>query len=215
MRTAELLWTPYPTRAGFCITDDTDAATLESVRTVYDFLAAVGIRTSKTVWAFRPNEPSGIPALPESILRGVTLEDRAYLDYCLSLRERGFEICLHGASAGNNRRERTVAGLALLERHFGPAGTWICHAKNAENIYWHEKVAPRGVAQRVLAIGSRYRCSGEGPPGPYFWGDVCRDRVEHIRLFRTRDVNTLAANPSLPYHDPEKPMVRSWFAATK
>jgi hypothetical protein len=215
MRTAELLWAPWPYRAGFCITDDTDAATLASVRAVYDVLAALGIRVSKTVWAFKPTEPCGIPPLPDSIQRGITCEDPDYLAYCVSLRERGFEICLHGASAGNNRRERTAAGLEFLERHFGGAGTWICHAKNAENIYWHEKVAPRGPARWLLAPASRYQCSGEDPASPYFWGDLCRERVEHIRLFRTRNINTLADNPSMPYHDPEKPFVRSWFSATK
>ena len=211
----EVLWPPHPYRAGFCITDDTDAASLESVKMVYDFLAAIGLRTTKTVWAFTPAEPCGIPALPPSILRGITLEDAAYLAYCVTLRERGFEICLHGASAGNNVRDRTARALDLLESRFGLPGTYVCHAKNAENPYWHEKVAPRGLAQRLLALGSRYRCSGEDAKSPYFWGDVCLEKVRHIRLFRTRNVNTLAENPSMPYFDPEKPWVTSWFSATK
>lgn len=209
------LWPPAPFRAGFCITDDTDAATLERVRAVYDLLDALGIRASKTVWAFAPAEPCGIPALPDSIRRGITLEDTAYTDYCARLAERGFEICLHGASSGNNRRERTAAALELIERRFGPAGTFICHAKNAENPYWHEKVAPRGPVQWALGLASRYRCSGEDPASPYFWGDLCLDKVRHIRLFRTRDTNTLARSPGMPYFDPGKPYVPGWFAATK
>ena len=144
MRTAKVIWAPYPYRAGFCVTDDTDAATLESVKAVYEFLSTVGLRTSKTIWAFKPSEPCGIPPLPESIQRGITCEDPDYLRYCQRLRERGFEICLHGASAGNNVRARTIAAFEVLERHFGRAGTYVCHAKNAENIYWHEKVAPPG-----------------------------------------------------------------------
>jgi hypothetical protein len=211
----EVLWTPHPYRAGFCITDDTDAATLDGVKIVYDFLASIGLRTSKTVWAFTPAEPCGIPALPPSILRGITLEDPGYLAYCVTLRERGFEICLHGASAGNNVRDRTARALDLLEARFGLPGTYVCHAKNAENPYWHEKVAPRGLAQRLLAFSSRYHCSGEDPKSPYFWGDLCLQKVRHIRLFRTRNVNTLAENPSMPYFDPEKPWVTSWFSATK
>jgi hypothetical protein len=215
MPAADIRWPPHPYRAGLCITDDTDAATLAGVRGVYEVLAALGLKASKTVWAFAPAEPCGIPALPESILRGITLEDREYFDYCLSLRERGFEICLHGASAGNNVRARTERALALIEERFGGAGTYICHAKNAENPYWHEKVAPRGAARWALAPLSRYRCSGEDPASPYFWGDLCLKHVRHIRLFRTRDVDTLARNPSMPYFDPEKPLVRGWFAATK
>ena len=215
MRTAEILWPPHPYQAGFCITDDTDAATLESVRIVYDFLSSIRLLASKTVWAFEPAEPCGIPPLPPTILRGITLQNRDYLAYCQSLGERGFEICLHGASAGNNVRERTTRALEFLERHFGAAGTYICHAKNAENLYWHEKVAPRGPTRWLLSLASRYRCSGEDPASPYFWGDLCLEKVRHIRLFRTRDVNTLARNPSMPYFDPEKPLVRGWFAATK
>jgi hypothetical protein len=215
MTPIEILWPPHPHRAGFCITDDTDAATMASVRGVYDFLASIGLRTSKTVWALEPTEPCGIPPLPDSILRGITLEDPSYLAYCAGLAERGFEICLHGASAGNNVRARTARALERIERHFGGAGTYICHAKNAENPYWHEKVAPRGPARWALAPLSRYRCSGEDPASPYFWGDLCLAKIRHIRLFRTRDIDTLARNPSMPYFDPEKPLVRSWFAATK
>jgi hypothetical protein len=215
MATAEVLWAPHPYRAGFCITDDTDAATPESVTIVYDFLASIGLRTTKTVWAFTPSEPCGIPALPPSITRGVTLEHAGYLDCVRRLSERGFEIALHGASAGNNVRARTEAALALLERHCRPSRTYVCHAKNAENPYWHERVAPHGPAQWLLGIASRYRCSGEDPSSPYFWGDLCLERGLRIRLFRTRNVNTLAANPSMPYHDPEKPYVAAWFSATK
>src|SRR5262249_22313029 len=153
--------------------------------------------------------PCGIPALPESIQRGVTLEDPEYARYCDTLSQAGFEICLHGASAGNNRRERTARALELVAARFGRPGTYICHAKNAENPYWHERVAPRGPAQRLLGLASRYRCSGEDPASPYYWGDLCRSEVKQIRLFRTRNVNTLAENPSMPYHDPEKPYVAS------
>jgi hypothetical protein len=103
----------------------------------------------------------------------------------------------------------------LLERQFGAAGTYVCYAKCAENFYWHEKVALRGSAQWLLARVSKYSCSGEDPKSPYFWGDLCQAKVRQIRLFRTRKVNTLAANPSIPYFDPEKPLVPAWFSATK
>ncbi len=216
MRTIELAWAPFPHRAGFCITDDTDAADLESVRIVYDLLGTLGLRTTKTVWVRRPTEPCGIPALPASIQRGVTLEDPAYLGYCRRLDETGFEIALHGASAGNNRRERVAEAFAFMDRHFRPAHTYICHAKNAENPYWQEKVVARGPLRPLVALyAGRHRCSGEDPASPYFWGDLCRERVRYVRLLRTARLDTLAANPSMPYFEREKPWVRGWFSATK
>ena len=216
MAVAELRWPPHPYRAGFTITDDTDAADLASVRAVYDVLAAHGVRVTKTVWAFPPLEPCGIPALPPSIQRGITLEDPGYLSYCTDLAAKGFEITLHGATAGNNRRATIERAFALLDDHFPPAHTYICHAKNADNPYWQEKVVARGPLRWLVGAYARgHRCSGEDPASAYFWGDLCRERVRYIRLFRTRDPNTLAANPSMPYFEREKPYVRGWFAATK
>ncbi len=55
---AEVLWAPWPYRAGLCITGDTDAADLPSVRAVYDHLRTLGLRATKTVWPFRPTGPS-------------------------------------------------------------------------------------------------------------------------------------------------------------
>jgi len=74
----------------------------------------------------------------------------------------------------------------------------------------------RGPLRWLLSTyAGAHRCSGEDPASPYFWGDLCRERVRYIRLFRTRDANTLAANPSMPYFEAEKPYVRGWFSATK
>ena len=216
MAVAELRWPPSPYRAGFTITDDTDAATLETVRAVYDVLDANGVRATKTVWAFPPEEPCGIPALPPSIQRGVTLADPDYRRYCERLAERGFEITLHGATAGNNRRATIERAFAELDKSFPRASTYICHAKNADNPYWQEKVVARGPLRWMLsAYAGSHRCSGEDPASPYFWGDLCRERVRYIRLFRTRDPDTLAQNPSMPYFEREKPYVRGWFSATK
>jgi hypothetical protein len=215
MSAVRLIWPPAPYTAGFCITDDTDAATSEQVRAVYDFLSDRGFRCTKTVWVFRHSEPCGIPPIPDSALRGVTFEDEAYRSYCEELFLRGFEICLHGASAGNNRRERQEAALAMMERDFRAPGTYICHSKNADNPYWEARTTRLWPFRNLLASYSRHRCAGEDPASPYYWGDLCFRHVEHIRLLRTRCTNTLAANPSMPYYDPAKPLVRSWFSATK
>lgn len=210
-----VLWAPWPYRAGFCITDDTDAATTASVRAVYDALHEHGLTATKTVWAYEPEEPCGIPSTPASTLRGVTLADPEYLALVRDLASRGFEVALHGASAGNNRRERTIAALDLAGDLFGGTDTFICHSKNADNLYWEQKVAPNAALRRLLSLYSRHACSGEIEGSPYFWGDVARERVRHIRLFRTRNTNTLAVDPEMPYFETAKPYVRGWFSATK
>ncbi len=186
------------------------------MRIVYDFMDSLGLRATKTVWVFPPEEPSGIPALPTSISRGVTLADPAYLSYCRTLASRGVEIALHGATGGNNRRELIQCAFAVMDANFPPASTYVCHAKNADNPYWQEKVVARGPLALALRQYARsHRCSGEDPASPYFWGDLCRQRLRYIRLLRTRRINTLAANPSMPYFEREKPLVPGWFSATK
>jgi hypothetical protein len=212
---ARLLWTPYPYRAGFCITDDPDGADLDEVRVVYDFLRGVGIKTTKAVWVLPAAEPCGDPPLPFDTSRELTFENEEYRDYCLGLHRDGYEICLHGASAGNNRREATIRAFELLEREIAPSGTFICHSKNAENIYWEDKVTSLPIVRRLLTLYSEHRCRGEVEDSSYFWGDICRERVRQMRLFRTRRLNTLAVNPSMPYYDPDKPYVRGWFTASK
>jgi hypothetical protein len=212
---AKLVWPPHPYRAGFCITDDTDAATFEQVKAVYDFLLSRNFRTTKTVWAFKPMDRCGIPPVPDSTLRGITLEDQRYLEYCRRLHDSGFEICLHGASAGNNPREYTLQAFDFLERHIGPSDTFICHSKNADNLYWEDRVTSLPVFRWLLKRYSRHSCSGEVESSPFFWGDICKEKISQVRLFRTRGIDTLKSNPSMPCFDPRKPYVNGWFAATK
>jgi hypothetical protein len=215
MNHARVIWPPHPFAAGFCITDDPDASTYEQTRAVYDYLLAREFPTTKAVWAFPPSEPCGIPPTPPSTLRGITLTDDRYRSYCAELSRRGFEICLHGASAGNNIRRRTRDALDLLHNEIGASDTFICHSKNAENIYWEEKTTTLFPFGFLLRRYGSHATSGEQPDSPYFWGDLCATRINQIRLFRTRITNTLRRNPSMPYHDPRKPFVNGWFSATK
>lgn len=215
MITARLIWIEHPFDAGFCITDDTDDATLIQTKAVYDFLVQHKFVTTKTVWPYSPSEPCGIPATPQSTLRGITLENLEYLNYCKMLSSQGYEICLHGASAGNNIRKSTVEAFNFLNTHFGDSDTFICHSKNAENLYWENKVTSLFPFKQMLEHYSKHTTSGEITESPYFWGDICQSRVKQIRLYRTREINTLKVNPSMPYYDKNKPYVNYWFSATK
>ncbi|MAT38949.1 MAG: hypothetical protein CL946_05025 [Ectothiorhodospiraceae bacterium] len=215
MRRAKVLWTPHPYKAGFSITDDTDRATYQQVKIVYDHLRDIGFPVTKTVWSFEPQEPCGVPPMHEEREETALLVHDEYFQYCKQLASEGFEICSHGASGGNNPREFTLESLELLQQEFGQTDTYIQHSKNACNLYYEEKVANDPVFRFLLKLYSRNKCFGEVEGSKYFWGDVCRERIKQIRLFRTRNTNTLAVNPSMPYYDANKPYVRSWFAATR
>lgn len=215
MTTGKPIWPAYPYKAGFCITDDTDAATFEQVKAVYDFLSSHYFLTSKTVWPFIPSDKCGIPPTPQSTLRGITLQDKKYLEYCKMLHSKGYEICLHGASAGNNLRESTISAFAFLRNEIGHSDTFICHSKNADNIYWNERITSLFPFNYLLKLVSKYECGGEILTSPYFWGDLCHGNINQIRLYRTRCINTLKINPSMPYHCPVRPFVNAWFSATK
>jgi len=212
---ARAVWPPYPYQAGFCITDDPDASTFAQTRAVYDYLASRSFVTTKAVWAFDPVEKCGLPAIPDSALRGITLQDEAFFSYCKELHQEGYELCPHGASAGNNKRERTQDALDLFAKHFATPDTFICHSKNADNIYWEDKITSLFPFRALLRAYSNHSCEGEVEKSPYYWGDLCHSRINQIRLHRTRCRNTLRRNPSMPYYDPGKPFVNGWFTATK
>ena len=50
---------------------------------------------------------------------------------------------------------------------------------------------------------------------PYFWGDVCKERIKYVRNFVYPDINTLKMCPMMPYYDPQRPYVNFWFASTE
>jgi hypothetical protein len=50
---------------------------------------------------------------------------------------------------------------------------------------------------------------------PYFWGDLCQERIKYYRNFVFRDINTLKTCPFMPYHDAQRPYVNYWFASSE
>jgi hypothetical protein len=50
---------------------------------------------------------------------------------------------------------------------------------------------------------------------PLFWGDICRARIRYVRNFTFGSINTLAACPQMPYHDPDRKYVNAWFASSE
>jgi hypothetical protein len=100
---------PQGKRFAFTILDDTDDATLENVKPVYDALKAHGIRTTKTVW------PVDCPEGSRIFFAADTLQRKAYLEFVRRLSADGFEVAFHGATMESSRRDRTVRALEFLK----------------------------------------------------------------------------------------------------
>ncbi|MCX5671448.1 MAG: hypothetical protein NTU94_09045 [Planctomycetota bacterium] len=202
---------PGGKRFAFTILDDTDLATVEKVGPVYELLASLGFRTTKTVWPLAPRR--------QSRLGGATLADVPYADFVRGLHARGFEIAFHGATSHSSVREETREALERFKAFFGDYPKVHCnHSYNQDNIYWGAarlaSLGPRLIYR--LATVSGERCfDGHNPDSPYFWGDLCQAHVRYVRNFVYREVNLLKVTPVLPYHDETKPYVNQWFTSTE
>jgi len=198
---------PNGHKFAFTIFDDTDWATVDKVKPVYDFLADLGMRTTKSVWIFRGH---GSPRNG-----GMTCEDTEYLKWVLSLRKKGFEIGSHNAAPSTSHREMTREALDRFVDLFGNQP--ICHANHVgcrENIYWGEARLSgwRRFIYNILTSGRRKNISkGHIERDPLFWGDLCQERVRYVRNFVFGDLNSLSVCPEMPYHDPAKPYVNFWY----
>lgn len=192
--------------------DDTDLSTLENGPAVYDVLTDHGIHITKSVW---PVAPSGPPTTG-----GSTCAEPEYLDWVLTLKAAGHEIGYHNASDHSSTREQTIAALDRFNAIFGhDPRIGADHAGNLEAMYWGP-ARLTGLRSRLYGLGSRLMRpsredkQGHIPTSPHFWGDVLRDRIDYWRNFTYTSTDTLAACPTLPYHDPARPYVNWWFASS-
>ena len=214
----EDILSPYPNGRNFAftITDDPDGNRLEDVKIVYDFLTAIGLRTTKALWVEEPTRSTGIPDLPTPRNNGDSCESKQYLLYMYELKRRGFELALHTVSSGNDPRETTLRGYETFKSWFGEYPKInIMHSTNLENIYWGKKVLSHPLLGRLAALLTKranFPYAGEEPGSKYFWGDILKEKTEYVRLWGTSDINTLKFNPSMPYHDQDKPYVNYWFS---
>jgi hypothetical protein len=196
-------------RFAFSIFDDTDMTTLENGPIVYDLLDRLGLRITKSVWPL---------AAPEwRPTAGSTCAEEDYLAWVLDLRADGHEIGYHNATDGSSTREQTRAALDRFRELFGhDPKVGADHAGNREALYcaprrlsgW--RAATYAAAQRVRQP-RRPPFSGEVPTSPYFWGDLCRDRITYWRGLSFDEANLLRVCPVVPYHDPTRRYVNYWF----
>lgn len=211
---------PYGKNFAFTITDDADNHRLEKIRPVYELLSELGMRTTIAVWPREATRSNGMPDVEGVFDYGDTLERGVYRDYILELKRRGFEIAMHTVSGGNDQREETIKGYEEFKSIIGEYPKInIMHSNNLEDVYWGAKVFKGDIARWIFGdlIGmvyakARYQFGGEDPHSPYFWGDILKERTKYVRLWGTSDINTIRFNPSMPYHDPDKPYVNYWFS---
>lgn len=203
---------PWPNgrRFAFTFCDDTDFATLGGVQPIYDWLESLGWRTTKLVWVF----PKG----DSKANIGDTCEDARYVEWLWSLQRKGFEIGLHNVSPSTASRDEIVRGLDRFEELFGSPPRLHCnHQWCVDNLYWGENRVTgwRRWLYNLYTRGSRRGVfAGHRRESPSFWGDLTRQRITYVRNFTFDDLNTLRSCPAMPYHDPDKPFVNFWFAAT-
>jgi hypothetical protein len=207
--TGKSLW-PNGKRFAFTVFDDTDRATLENVGGVYAFLADRGFRTTKSVWVVAGDPGRGKNA-------GQTCADPDYLRWLLDLQAAGFEIGLHNGTWHGLRRDAIRAALDRFAELFGHDPKAAANHTDVEDaMYFGDArlTAWRRLAYNLLTrFHNRGKYRGHVEGDPHFWGDLCKARIKYLRNFVYRDVNTLAACPLMPYHDPRRPYVNGWFAS--
>jgi len=201
---------PGGKRFAFTILDDTDDATVENVRPVYDLLHELGMRTTKTAW------PLDCPEGSELYFAGATLQDAEYLAFVRELVERGFELAFHGATMETSDRERTLRGLRFLDERVGaPMAIHANHGQNRENLYWgahrYRTAALRLPLLAAERIARRPRFDGHVANSPRFWGDVCRERFRFVRNLTFPVLDSGAIPPGGPYRLRSTPWVSHWF----
>jgi hypothetical protein len=69
--------------------------------------------------------------------------------------------------------------------------------------------------ERERPLQNGHDFEGHAPDTPFFWGDLCREKVDYVRNFVFREINLDRINPSMPYHDPARPFVNHWFSSCR
>lgn len=202
---------PDGKRFAFTIFDDSDLATVENVKPVYELLSRLGIATTKSVWVYTGEDAT------DRFHGSSTLADEEYARFIKRLQGEGFEIAFHSASNGSSRRETTISALESFKEalgHYPKAHT--NHSSNKDNIYWGCDRLDLTRAVYIMAkklTGKYQEFEGHKPGSPYFWGDVCQDRIKYVRNLVFREINLLRVNPTMPYRDPKRPFVNYWFSS--
>lgn len=204
----------YPNNKQFAFTilDDTDSANLENVEPVYRYLKDCGFRTTKTVWPLAYDDQKNSKYIDSS-----TLADPGYVEFIKWLIDERFEVTWHGPTMESSTRNQVLKGLDFFNETLGfYPSVHINHAQNKDNLYWGLSRFNNKIIKTILGFAG-YRenqFSGHFEGSNYYWGDIAKKRFKYCRGFTFNDLNTLNINPTLPYHDPKRPVIDYWFSTT-
>ncbi len=202
---------PEGKRFAFSIFDDTDNATVQNVKPVYDFIKQLGFRTTKSVWVYPPR----------GRFKGSCLQDHDYLDWILKLQSNGFEIALHNVGDGFFSKREIIEGLDSFRDLVGQYP--ICHTNhvsNPDNIYW---LKDRFEWPFSLVYGLFFRLrygrspisEGNDENSRCFWGNVAKRNINYIRNYTFTGINTLHFDPKMPYRVNRKGKYSNlWFSSS-
>ena len=191
---------PKGKKFAFTIIDDTDGDQIKNTKPVYEYLAKLGFKTTKTVWALPSRDK----------FKGLSLEDYHYRQYIKKLQKNGFEIALHNVGSGKFNRQDIIDGLDLFKKFIGSdPKIQINHAQNPDNLYWGIK--------RFLLLWPFWKLGkflGCNPSSKYFWGDLAKENIKYIRNFTFNDINTIKIDSLMPFRDKYKKYANYWFSAS-
>jgi hypothetical protein len=158
------------------------------------------------------------PAVRTPNSGGETCDDERYRRHTLELQAQGFEVGYHNTTRHSSTRDETIRGLNTFRAYFGHDPFSMANHYNQEAIYWGDArlTASRRAMYTVATLGrTRGMHFGEVEGHACFWGDACRERIRYCRNFVFADINTLAACPWMPYHDPLRPFVNAWYGSAE
>ncbi len=192
----------------FTIFDDTDVATVEYIKPIYDFLTHLGLVTTKTVWPLSCSEKTPYDG-------SHTLEDEKYAQYIQELSQRGYEIGYHGASMCTNKRDQIIYSFEKYYEIFGHyPRIYAPHSRNRDNLYWGTSRFSYAILRkfyRIITQESYSYYQGHVENTPYFWGDISRQNIDYVRNFTFNDINLLNISQTMSYINKETKWVNKWF----
>jgi len=200
----------YPSDKAFAfsIFDDTDVATLDSIRPLYDYMHELGLLTTKSVWSLNYADDSDYQG-------SHTLEHPAYAEYMRELKNRGFEIGFHGASMESSTRDNIEQAFRGYTQTFGDTpDIYAAHSYNRDNLYWGEarfSFSPLRWLYKKMSGEQPGYFQGHEIGSPYFWGDFAQKHIKYMRSFTFTGINLLNLNLPLVYRKRDTEWVNNWF----